>query len=40
MRSMSGLEEPERRPSLVEDVLRSEVAAAESLGDDAATAAS
>ena len=38
MRSMSGLEEPERRSSLVDDVLRSTVATGEPPADGAATA--
>jgi MSHA biogenesis protein MshE len=39
MRSMSGLEEPERRSSLVDDVLRSAASASEPPGDGAAAAA-
>ena len=38
MRSMSGLEEPERRSSLVDDVLRSEATASEPPGSGAAAA--
>ena len=38
MRSMSGLEEPERRSSLVDDVLRSAATASEPPGDGAAAA--